>query len=812
MKHQLHLIVFLILLGTGITSLRAQQLMELNKSQSIHLQQLNKNEFMALPRYELTPPNLQKLRYEDSIAEKNGMAYRMGTIQDVFWTPLNSGTWKTFDNGDRMWMIRIHSAGAQALTVFFDHFNMKGNSFVQVFDITRKKLSYKYDISSNLPTNVQNIPLCESEDIVVVMYEPAGVEASELSINQVAYVYRGISKFRSAGDSGNCQNDINCPKGNDWQDEKRGVARILLKNGSQYFFCTGSLVNNQNNDCKPYFLLAQHCDINPVQADLNQWKFNFNFEVTNCGDAPLESLAIPSNTITGCFSKAFSNDGGGVTGSDYLLVQLGSASNETTIINTLKNTINAYWNGWDANNTAITGGAGIHHPSGDVKKISFFTVTTTTSGWNGNGLSSHWKMKWSDGVTEGGSSGSPLFAYDGGNSHIIGTLTGGSSYCTQQQNGGPNSPDYYGKMSYHWDQNTTSGHIDLKVYLDPNNSGNKVCDGSYDPCAVSNMPPDAKFNSSQTTISTNTTIILVNTSTNNPTSNAWTITPTSGWNYSNGTNGSSYSPEVNFTQAGTYSVKLIASNSFGSDTANKINYIVVQPATSPCLATSNNCDEYIASVTLGNINNSTNCNNYTLYTNQATSLQRGQSYTIQLVPGVQGASGQFYTGDILAAWIDFNHDFTFSQGEQVYYETLSTTSPLTSTFNIPATSTLGQTVLRVRIDYQNMDPCGTSQDGEVEDYYVTIVDNGGVGVSLNNSLNDLMIYPNPSSDHIYFKTDDYKGDYSVKMVDLTGRLILNEVTDHLNGFNLNIKGLNSGVYQIMVKLGDEIRNLKFIKK
>lgn len=58
------------------------------------------------------------------------------------------------------------------------------------------------------------------------------------------------------GQSGPCQVNINCPEGQNWQDEKKRIAMILV---SGYQICTGSLVNNTEMDFKPYFLTADHC-------------------------------------------------------------------------------------------------------------------------------------------------------------------------------------------------------------------------------------------------------------------------------------------------------------------------------------------------------------------------------------------------------------------------------------------------------------------------------------------------------------------------------------------------------------------------
>jgi hypothetical protein len=184
--------------------------------------------------------------------------------------------------------------------------------------------------------------------------------------------------------------------------------------------------------------------------------------------------------ISGCLRIADSGDSGGNSGSDFLLVRLGNTNNENNVINNLKSAnFNAYWNGWNASPNPTTGGASIHHPAGDIKKISTFTGNTISTQW-GSAAGSHWRVNWTantngHGVTEGGSSGSPLF--DGAAGYIIGTLTGGASYCTS-----PNAPDQYGKMSFHWTANGTTSTEQLKPWLDPANQNILVFGGSADPC------------------------------------------------------------------------------------------------------------------------------------------------------------------------------------------------------------------------------------------------------------------------------------------------------------------------------------------
>jgi hypothetical protein len=442
------------------------------------------------PTYSIPAPNMDLIRQEDAENAKNGMAYRNGVATYVHITSLNQGLWTTANDGTRTWKLRIKSKGAEALTFIFNKLILPEGAFVWVENESHTFQSKKLS-RENMLEDLQNIiSLCPGDDQTIVLQEPAQAAGqSVLEIGRVFYNYRASGaplREKDFGDADSeCEVNVNCTEGNNWQDEKKGVARVLIINNSDAFWCSGSLVNNVAMDCKPLFLTAMHCGMGTSASDMNVWEFYFKYESPNCAN-PAGEGTLENNLLTGCFRLADSNDGGGDTGSDFFLVQIGTANNTATVTTNLK-TLGAYWNGWDANNTPSTGGVSIHHPAGDIKKISTFTSTLTTSPWVNNNLPSHWRVVWAatangHGVTEGGSSGSPLFNTNGGNSRIIGTLTGGSSLCSSTS-----SPDAYGKMSYHWTSNGSPSDERLKTFLDPANSGLMVINGSYDPCVVAGI-------------------------------------------------------------------------------------------------------------------------------------------------------------------------------------------------------------------------------------------------------------------------------------------------------------------------------------
>jgi lysyl endopeptidase len=677
--------------------------------------------------HELVTPDMHAVHIEDAADSEKGKPYRVGINIPVSYNMNNSGTWLELENGDKIWRMGVRIPGAQALSLYF-------SSPVQVpvggklHAYNEKHSQYVGAYTSNTPT-FQAMEMIQGDLITLEYYMPAGsTQLPTIEIHEIAYYYRGvearIAAFRDGElileerAHGSCEVDAMCSEATGWEEQRDAAVHYSFVAGGTYV-CTATVINNTSNDCTPYILTANHCGEPNASSDITNHVWYFNYQRPSCvvGNTATYTGAL-SETMSGGTFRASSTlgthpagSGSQVDGCDFVLVELNSA---------IPLSYGAYYAGWNRGTTAATSGVCFHHPAGDEKKISTYTIDLVQATYNGGWANAHWEVEWADtpngwGVTEGGSSGSAIYDQNG---RIVGHLSGGSSFCST-----PTQTDLYGRFDKAWDQDGSTASSQLEPWLDPGNTGAMTLNGTYAPCAP--VAPTADFVASATVVAPSTTVTFTDLSSGIPTSWAWVVAPAAGWAYAGGTTASSQNPQITFNTVGFYTITLTATNLQGSDAETKTNYIEVTSAPpGPCAATGTTCDEYISNVTLGAINNSTACTNYASYAATAT-LAAGSSYNISI------DLGQAYIDDEVAAWIDWNDDDDFADAnEQISYTLLtgSTTVPIVDNFTVPVGTAAGTKTMRVRISYSvdgAIDPCGTSTYGEVEDYLILVTSGGG---------------------------------------------------------------------------------------
>lgn len=390
--------------------------------------------------------------------------WRFGYMHSVDYG-FEQGQWDTLKNGDRIWRILISSPGALSLNVIFDEFYMPEGGSVYLYNNERTDLLGAYTAIQNQESGILGTWLVEGDSLWIEYYEPANVLGQgKLHIAKATHGYRNAESFNLAkglNDSGNCNLDVDCSIGSDWQefkDHNKKSVGILLSGGSG--FCSGSLINNTENDGTPFFLTANHCYSNPAA-----WAFRFGWISPDpiCASTENSTNGPTNMTLSGASLRARN------AASDFCLVEINTE---------IPSDWDRVWAGWDKSDNFPTFQVGIHHPSGDIMKVcrdddpATKEVNAGAQTWEivGGGNSGGWEI----GVTEPGSSGSPLFDQNG---RIIGQLYGGGAACA-----GTNDNDlfdYYGRFGVSWDAGSSSSDR-LLDWLDPSETNPDILD-SYPP-------------------------------------------------------------------------------------------------------------------------------------------------------------------------------------------------------------------------------------------------------------------------------------------------------------------------------------------
>lgn len=412
----------------------------------------------------LEKPDLTRVMAEDESEESLFKMRRFGVILKCGADFFEHADVTTTKDG-KIYRLAVEVPEAQALIFYSDRFVLPRGGKLFLYNDDKSKVLGAFSYFNNHELKTFATEYLEGERIIFEYFEPNELrEKALIEISEIGYAYRDIidkasSEYRS---SGSCNVNVNCSEGDNFRKQQRAVARIQVKLGGGYIgWCTGTLVNNTNYDRTPYLLTAAHCIEDVASTSYySQFVFVFKYETSGCSTPASEPSR--SKSLTGATLKAYDNTYSG-GGSDFCLFLLN---------NDVPESYNPFWCGWDNRNVAVSQGVSIHHPSGDVKKISTFNtrLQSATFGNNTSNGGTHWVVKWiatenGHGVTEGGSSGSALFNEYG---QVIGDLTGGVSDCSVSDD---QKVDYYGKLSYSWISNGTSNSRRLKPWLDPSNTG-----------------------------------------------------------------------------------------------------------------------------------------------------------------------------------------------------------------------------------------------------------------------------------------------------------------------------------------------------
>lgn len=455
---------------------------------SFHGEAKNGNAFQVKTvEHRLDEPTLLD---EEEEARLLGLPPRVAVNVPVDFNPVADGTWNYLPDGRPVWQLCLELPGAKAVIVSYADFYLPDGVELYLYNPAQTAVLGAYKTETHPQGGSFSTRMLPGDAVVFELVLPTGLDEAaqqelkdriRLDISGLGYCFNGVAvrhlpgmEAQQAaagqakyGESEWCTININCEEGENWQETKKSVAKMLMLVNNGWYLCTGTLVNNTAQNIRPFIATAHHClsEGDPEAIDFSQWQFTFDYEAPGCEDAePLDA-----KTMVGCVYRA------GIpllNGSDGMLLELTQEIPEEWGV---------LYSGWDRRDILPADSVltNIHHPAGDLKKISVL----------GELVVDQWPMEDSEGdpeghirvvfdstqngrsVTEGGSSGSGAFNND---HRLVATLTGGNCSCDY-----PEGYGYYGRLWFHWDKYGTDSTTQFAYWLDPLKTGQETIDGIY---------------------------------------------------------------------------------------------------------------------------------------------------------------------------------------------------------------------------------------------------------------------------------------------------------------------------------------------
>ncbi len=356
---------------------------------------------------------------------------------------------KAVDNNTINYNLKIIANKALNLSLSFSEFELSKNSILSIstdFEVTDSITS-----KENNSRRIWASRVYQGNFIYLTLSIPESeLHLTKIKIDKVNFGFTAIGGgfFGNPGQSATCNINVLCPEGNGWENERNSVALIVSGGGE---ICTGTLVMNTCGSNTPYLLTANHC----LNSNVQNWVFQFQTWSNTCNPNGTFREDVQFN---GCQLRANN------AATDFALVEL----NQTPPANS-----GISYSGWDRTNTPATSGSSIHHPQGDLMKISLYNQQAVSVPWI-SGVSNHWRVSFNQGIVQHGSSGSALYNQ---NRRLVGQLHGNqNNVCA---NPGTNncwcvtqipSIGEYGRFDLSWTGGGTNA-TRLSNWLDPNNTG-----------------------------------------------------------------------------------------------------------------------------------------------------------------------------------------------------------------------------------------------------------------------------------------------------------------------------------------------------
>ncbi|MDQ3073464.1 MAG: T9SS type A sorting domain-containing protein [Bacteroidota bacterium] len=314
------------------------------------------------------------------------------------------------ENNEFVWVCRVRFPGLEKLQLLSDNFYIPDSAKLFIYSAQRERLLLTIGSNANNAGGLFNTGPLSDSDIVIEYNEKLSADGKvkgRFGFDRISLFFMNAA---DAGASLPCNNDVNC---NPWHDdlcqEIRSAVKLMVgvtvvegpALGAQgWWSCSGGLVNNSNSDLRPLILSARHCVTDSRDGDNNlwvaaqpdTWVVHYNFQSPVC--TPI-TMGNDEMTTVGL------NELGRDWCSDMLILEV---TENAGLFPQIPIQYNYYMNAWHTLSLLFgTDIFGVHHPQGDLKKVSQGLLGGVHSP-----VPCHWRVTFTNGTVQRGSSGSPL--------------------------------------------------------------------------------------------------------------------------------------------------------------------------------------------------------------------------------------------------------------------------------------------------------------------------------------------------------------------------------------------------------------------
>ena len=408
----------------------------------------------SLPLLRLPGLDNVELQAQEYRARRLGRAPVFAVSRELELNPSNSGFWEVQDKGAQVWRMRISSPGAFSLNFGFSAFHLPEDASFRVYDTSGKNVLGPFSPADEDPHGTFWTPILPGEEAWLELQLPPGTERKDVLL-ELRYLNHDFIDLPSML-SGTCNLDIACLSGTGFpqlaafREAAQAVVYYTLNGKSN---CTGFLVNNTANDCRPYLVTARHCEVDSASA--SSMVVYWNYQNSQCREQGTSANGRQGDGKLNRFNTGAIFRAAHVP-SDIALVELDDP---------LHPEANAFFLGWNLDTLFPSDGVAIlHHPASEEKRISYSSQRPYRGAW-GQGAApvvggNHLIIpRWDLGSTEDGSSGGPLVNR---RQQALGALHGGAASC------GNTLFDAFGWLGTAWEGGGTAS-TRLRNWLDPQN-------------------------------------------------------------------------------------------------------------------------------------------------------------------------------------------------------------------------------------------------------------------------------------------------------------------------------------------------------